>query len=387
MNPYEYLKEIRYVFYTKKIPKKVFVLGNSTCDVDSALSAYLLSIGQNIRRKVIIIDESNTVRFNYEAGEIYVPVLNCPRGEFKSRLDGKYIFDKFHINDEDFFYIDDQELKEEHFKNDSDKNYVILVDHSELDVRQKYLSNYVIEVFDHHLCLKLDYPNLQRKFIKYPLGSCTTLILIEFFLTRFPHCIISPLMALSGILIDTENFKEELKDNRWSELDRMIYHHIMEQIQANVDINAYYKAIHDAKGNVENNLALGLKRIFEKDRKSFTWNKFIVLWSSLQIPFQTCINHFKMKSIREYITSTFKGNFYVINSQIDEITRSFSVLSFNNFEGIDLEKMEKHLKENLGKSYKKFEYSKENSMITILLDNKASRKSVEPVLRNFFINI
>ena len=95
MNTYQYLKEIRYTFYTKKIPNKYFILGNSTCDMDSALSAYLLSIGKNIRKRLVVIDDSNSVSIDPSAGEIYLPVLNCPRGEFSSRLDGKFIFDKF----------------------------------------------------------------------------------------------------------------------------------------------------------------------------------------------------------------------------------------------------------------------------------------------------
>ena len=83
MNNYQYLKEIRYAFHTKIIPKKYFILGNSTCDMDSALSAYLLSIGKNIRHKCIEIDDTNTMSLNKEAKEIYVPVINCKRGEYR----------------------------------------------------------------------------------------------------------------------------------------------------------------------------------------------------------------------------------------------------------------------------------------------------------------
>ena len=388
MNAYQYLKEIRYTFYTKKIPKKYFIVGNSTCDMDSALSAYLLSIGKNIRNKLVVIDASNRVSITPAAGEIYLPVLNCPRGEFQSRLDGKFIFEKFHLNEEDFFYIDDPELSEERFGKEGEKNYVILVDHSVLDVNQRYLANHVVEVFDHHFTLKMDYPNLQRKFIKYPCGSCTTLILVDYFLSKFPHSILSPLLAVSGILIDTENFKEEFKGNRWTELDRMIYNLIMGQIQANIDMDKYYKAIFDEKGNVEKNLNLGIKRLLEKDRKNFQWKDFIVEWSSLQISFNIVLKHFGIQSVIDYINEKFKGkiNYYVINSRIESKNKAFVIYSFDEFNGIDLEKMEAFLKEKFAEKLNGFTVDKEHSMVTIELDKTATRKIAEPVIKRFFMN-
>ena len=388
MNTYQYLKEIRYTFYTKKIPNKYFILGNSTCDMDSALSAYLLSIGKNIRKRLVVIDDSNSVSIDPSAGEIYLPVLNCPRGEFSSRLDGKFIFDKFHINEEDFFYIDDPELSEQRFGKGADKNFVILVDHSVLDVNQRYLSNFVVEVFDHHFTLKLDYPNLQRKFIKYPCGSCTTLILVDYFLSKFPHSIIAPLLAVSAILIDTENFKEEFKGNRWSELDRMIYNLIMGQIQANIDMDKYFKAISDEKGNVEKNLNLGIKRLLEKDRKNFQWKERLVEWSSLQISFNIVTKHFGINAIKEYIDNKYKGKieYYVINSRIESKNKAFVIYSFDKFNGIDMEKMKEFLKEKFGERFNGFDYDEENSMITIELDKTATRKIAEPVIKRFFIN-
>lgn len=388
MNTFQYLKEIRYTFYTEKIPNKYFILGNSTCDMDSALSAYLLSIGKNIRKKLVIIDDSNTVSINPSAGEIYLPVLNCPRGEFSSRLDGKFIFDKFHIKAADFFYIDDPELSEERFGKGTEHNYVILVDHSVLDVNQRYLSNYVTEIFDHHFTLKLDYPNLQKKFIKYPCGSCTTLILVDYFLSKFPHSIIAPLLAVSAILIDTENFKEEFKGNRWSELDRMIYNLIMGQIQANIDMDKYYKAIFDEKGNIENNLKLGIQKLLEKDRKNFEWKNLIVEWSSLQISFNIVVKHFGIAAVREYIDNKYKGkiNYYVINSRIETQNKAFVIYSFDGFQGIDLDKMKAFLEEKFEEKLNGFIFDEANSMITIELDKTATRKIAEPIIKRFFIN-
>ena len=38
----------------------------------------------------------------------------------------------------------------------------------------------------------------------------------------------------------------------------------MGQIQANIDMDKYYKAIFDEKGNIENNLKLGIQKLLEK---------------------------------------------------------------------------------------------------------------------------
>lgn len=267
-------------------------------------------------------------------------------------------------------------------------NYMILVDHSILDINQKYFADYVTEIYDHHFTLQLEYPNLQKKTIKYPCGSCTTLILVDYFLSKFPNSIIPPLLAVSAILIDTENFKEIFYGNRWSELDRMIYNIIMNQIQSNIDMNKYYKAIYDEKTNVEKNLALGIQRIFEKDRKNFKWDNYIIEWSSLQISFNKVIEHFGIEAVKKYIEDAFKGkiNYYVINSRIETKNKAFVIYSFEGLKEIDLDKMEKFYKEKFEKRLTSFTVDKKNSMITIELDHTATRKIAEPILKRFFIN-
>ena len=48
---FNYLEEIRNLYENNNFLREiVFILGNTTCDMDSSLSAYLLSIGKNIKR-------------------------------------------------------------------------------------------------------------------------------------------------------------------------------------------------------------------------------------------------------------------------------------------------------------------------------------------------
>jgi hypothetical protein len=74
--------------------------------MDCVISFCLVSIGENLLNKVIEIDDANHMKLNKNATLVYYPVLNTKRGTFKYRLDEQYVFYKFHLNSEDFFYID-----------------------------------------------------------------------------------------------------------------------------------------------------------------------------------------------------------------------------------------------------------------------------------------
>ena len=87
------------------------------------------------------------------------------------------------------------------------KTNIILVDHSKLCEEQLYLSDYVTEIYDHHQEYKYNFKNLKKAHIKYPLGSCTTLILLDYFFDTFPKCLINPLFAITALLIDTNKFE------------------------------------------------------------------------------------------------------------------------------------------------------------------------------------
>ena len=107
---FNYLKEIKEVFKSEKIKEVIYILGNSGGDLDSIISSYMTSLGENINNNIIYFDENNNPKINKSTEKIYIPVINIKRGTYYERLEGKYIFNKFNINDEDFFYINDYEL-------------------------------------------------------------------------------------------------------------------------------------------------------------------------------------------------------------------------------------------------------------------------------------
>ena len=187
---FNYLKEIKKLYENNSsLLEIIFILGNNTCDLDSALSAYILSIGENINCGTIALSKKGKPSLNEKAAKLYIPVLNIQRGTLPYRIDVKYIFNKFNIDENDFWYISDSIFdvhnlfKYKNCENKNIKTNLILVDHTILIDEEKYLADYVIDIYDHHLLTNYSslYKNLQKMNIRYPVGSCSTLILNDFF--------------------------------------------------------------------------------------------------------------------------------------------------------------------------------------------------------------
>ena len=208
-----YLKELRTIFLNSEYLSEItFIMGNNTCDLDSAICSYLLSLALNLKEKVIILDDKQNPKLNLKSQHIYLPVLNIIRGTLPSRIDVKYVFNKFNLDGNDFCYISDDYLTKEklfHYSNNKYiKSNIILVDHNLLIDKQKYLSNYIINIIDHHIITNYNnnYPNLKSINIQLPIGSCSTLILSKYFMDIFPSKLISPLFALTANIIDERNY-------------------------------------------------------------------------------------------------------------------------------------------------------------------------------------
>ena len=381
-----YLPLLKHLFYFPTITQKCFILGNSSCDMDSALSAYFVSIFENIRNKTIIPDESNThYHLNPIATKIYFPVLNCKRGTLHHRLDEKFVFDKFNIDENEFFYKDDLLLSEQVIKNSKNLTF-ILVDHSELPDDQKYLKEYVDEVYDHHVVPFLDFPNCTKRFIKFPVGSCTTLILANFYLNKYPVTIIPPLLAVTAILLDTSNFKKSLYKNRWDDLDVGIFNAILSQTNEKYDIQEYYNQISSVKSDVEKNLALGINILFEKDQKKYKWDNNRIMWSSLTISINKVINKFTLEKILEYLNNNYLENFeyYVINSYIDNGNKVFNIIPLKKKSFDNISEIKNNLIKLCGNFYVNFDFDEKNNMINLELASSSSRKGIEPLFKQVF---
>ena len=417
---FNYLKEIRNLYETSSsLLEIVFILGNTTCDIDSALSAYMLSIGKNLKCGTINLSKKGKPSVNDKTTTLYLPVLNIQRGTLPHRIDVKYIFDKFNIDQNDFWYISDpifdskNLFKYKNYENKNIKTSLILVDHTILTEDEMYLADYVIDIYDHHLLTNYPgiYKNLKRMNIKYPTGSCTTLILNDFLCVKkeedFPIQIISPLLAISAILIDTKKFNDELYENRWVDLDKKIYKFLKEIIKEqykNVKIKEYYKEIRDIKHDVQKNLELGIEALLSKDQKTFNWAQKKAVWSSFPVSYYDIIKKFGNEQLYDNFMKYYSGKteeekkdtFYITNSNVGEDKKLFTI-----YNPIKIPFMQEEIKEEIKKNNEKEEFNVEIEKIEnkneegktageickIKLPDTYSRKSFEPILKKFFCNL
>ena len=261
LNNATYLKQLRFLFsHSNNLIEIIYILGNNTCDLDSAICSYLLSIALNIQSETIIFDNEQNPKLNFKSSKLYVPVLNIERGTLPFRIDVKYVFDKYGIEENDFWYISDEYLTKEklfqysNFISNDNKNNIksniILVDHNLLINKLKYLSNFVIGIYDHHVITNYNnnYQNLYLINIRIPIGSCSTIILSEFYMKNFPSKLISPLFALTALLIDCRNFSKDYYGNRWVDLDKEVFNKIKSEIKNDkINMDEYYKEIDRVK--------------------------------------------------------------------------------------------------------------------------------------------
>ena len=84
-----YLKEIKELYENQlSLDEITFILGNNSCDMDSLLSFYLLSLGKDIKYNTITYNKSNnSAIFNKNPKHLFLAELNIKRGTFNQRLD------------------------------------------------------------------------------------------------------------------------------------------------------------------------------------------------------------------------------------------------------------------------------------------------------------
>ena len=383
---FNYLKEIKEVFKSEKIKEVIYILGNSGGELDSIISSYMTSLGENINNNIICFDENNNPKINKSTEKIYIPVINIKRGTYYERLEGKYIFNKFNINDEDFFYINDYELSNEYIIKTNKKISIILVDFSELEESQNYLLNYVEKVIDHHLQNISKFPNLKKRIIEYPIGSCMTLVLSHYFLNFFPEKIIPIQFAITPILIDCANFNKEYYGFKWDKFDLDIYNFIIKNTNlTSNDMTIYYNNIKNEMFNVENNLKLGFDILLRKDTKKYIWGKYYIKFIVFTISFENMYNYYKKEKMLElekkfcyenipknskciiicFTQNDFKYSFYTPDHQINDLINRINKIGDNIIFNIQ--------KDNNYSNYILFESKK-----------GITRKIIEPIFKKEF---
>lgn len=409
INNFTYLRQLRYLFsHSNKLSEIIYILGNNTCDLDSSICSYLLSIALNIKSETIIYDNEQNPKLNFNSSKIYLPVLNIERGTLPFRVDVKYAFDKYGIEENDFWYISDEYLTKENlfqysnFISNNNKNKIkssiILVDHNLLIEKLDYLSNFVIGIYDHHIITNYNnnYKNLYLIDIRIPIGSCSTIILSEFFMKHFPSKLISPLFALTALLIDCRNFSKDYYGNRWVDLDKEVFEKIKSEIKDDkINMDEYYEEIDGVKHDVEKNLKFGFEPLLSKVQKYYEFNGFQIIWSAFYISYYDIRDKIGEEEMLNKILEYYKNKdeneikkiLFVTNSPIDSNKELYTI--FNPIEvpkEFDDFKDEIENKDNFYSMEKKV-FKDKGIVYYFTLNHVYTRKMVEPILQKICFKI
>jgi inorganic pyrophosphatase/exopolyphosphatase len=378
-----------------------FVMNNSSCDMDSFISSISLAAARNLQEDVFTFNNQNELELssynNSLVNKIYIPLMNCKRGELKNRLDIAFVMKKFKIEEENLFYINDPEV--EQYINENSQNFnfkIILVDHNKLEEKHLHLLDKVEEIIDHHDDRNniLQYKNLTSKTLKFPLGSCSTLILHDYFICNKKikeniSKIIDPLLLLTALLLDTLNFQKNLYINRWVDMDYYVFESIIqsENISQSV-IDQYYNELDSSKYDEDANLNLGIDNLMNKDKKLFKWGAHYASWSSLQVTYESLINKYEWSKLEEYFMKDKEINknlnFFITISKFSNKEKSVRIVEIYDYENklSSIEKFNEHLKTELGDNL--LNLNSQENLIKIYVNESISRKLFEPVLNKYF---
>lgn len=322
-----------------------FVMGNSSCEMDSFASSLALSFFRNIKSGFLSTSSSQEVTYHIQKeNNIYVPIVNCVEGELFWRLEICKLLKKLGLNEDDFFYFnasfDKSNLSFSPFssctelKKDNFTYSFILVDHHELDGSQIEIASIVEEIIDHHedngFSYETVFPKLIKKRVEFPRCSAMSFIIEEFFYdeayskTR-AHLLSSNIfdLLLAPMVLDSANFNSKTLNIRWVPIDKQLsskvieyantslFYDIVEEIEKKDDFDFrhfefLFNLLSKAKFDRQLSINLGPKSLLNKDRKDFTVemkdNKILsVTFSSLSVPFSTVVKEYTIERTTEIL--------------------------------------------------------------------------------------
>jgi len=386
----------------------VFVLGNTSADMDSVLSSILLSFALNISNGIIDSKPNEHKEITViSKNVIYLPLINTEHRFFISKLDIKYLFNLFGIDYNNLIFID----KIGSLLTDNENVQIILVDHNKLDPMQEVLADKVISIYDHHEDFNVKYKNLKEKNLIFPIGSCSTIILNNHYICN------QEIMSLfsnqnleflcTAIWLDTKGFLINLKHDRWINLDLFVFDQIA--LYGKVDKKVFSDVI-DNKYNLKANLELGIEYLMSKDLKNFEYKlsqhyhpmiieevkqskenpsfKVKIKWASLQIDYFTMREHLGEESLHSYFRCQ-DSDLYVTNSDYNNnkiITLYFNTSNNSIFSNKLKETFLTYLLNALKENTIEVVDTKVANLHTIIMNMKVSRKTLEPVIRKVLEN-
>ncbi|XP_076649400.1 exopolyphosphatase PRUNE1-like isoform X2 [Halictus rubicundus] len=145
------------------------VMGNGTCDLDSAVCAL-------VQGYLEYLDTKEECEFNRVA---IIPLMNIPRREYCIKTEVVYVFKHYKISPDLLTFRDEIDLKGLTDRFAGTTLEVVLVDHHALPEEDSFLTDSVIRVIDHRP-RDTNWPWPDRDVCIETVGSCATLVARRF---------------------------------------------------------------------------------------------------------------------------------------------------------------------------------------------------------------
>lgn len=306
------------IYAHKKAHPLNISIGNVSGDMDSVVGAIVLGYYLTYQSGFYGEEEKelDTESLDDERlQKFFVPMINMHQADLEARSDIIHHFEVCGVNKDHIPGTDNIDLV--HYANEG-KLGVNLVDHNLPDYTQEFLTPFVERVLDHHEDLNADYPNIKHKDVRF-CGAAGTLV-AKLILDDSEWC--EKLMdknvalfACSPILIDTVNFKEKLREKKWSQIDEDIYNRLKDIAGDHMPAD-YFKTLYHLKTDEETNLKLGWHLLARKDYKNYKYADDKILGiSTVFLSLEACEREYgaeKMKEEFEKIMDERNLNMYMI---------------------------------------------------------------------------
>lgn len=179
----------------------IFVLGNTSADVDSVVSALVLAF---------------ILRFVTKSKEFfYVPLINTSPKVLSGKLDVKRVLETENIAIDDLvFYSETKEIQQ------VANSYFFLVDHNTLSEDQTDISGKVVGVIDHHTkSNNFDESKLKVNIIGKSASALT--LILDYYSTALEQSGLASLrrLLLSPLYLDSILFSEDQFNKRYFDID------------------------------------------------------------------------------------------------------------------------------------------------------------------------
>ncbi|GFS17870.1 protein prune homolog 2 [Elysia marginata] len=238
------------------------VIGNESCDLDSAVSAIVYAYYLH--------------QIKAKPGTTYVPILNVPRKNFRLRLETVYFLGKNGIHEQDLTFVSDLDLTSLTPRPGSDLTLVVtLVDHHVLSEVEVCLEPYVVQVFDHR---PQDGPLPPDWDVTLEhVGSCCSLIARELLASdAFELDCCSAELLLGTILTDTGNMSASDRIGTPGDHEQLVK--LKAFLPPSISATSIYEGIQKAKFDLS---SLTVREMLEKDMKIVKGTQVTVVMSSV----------------------------------------------------------------------------------------------------------